>query len=224
MVNALKIPPPMTKGENILIHQLLHGYEEGHRLLESSIDVPDDLTRLVLRLSDLSGSNVCNGFEEYITGYPLASLHAYALAKTWYAPEMPRPGCVWTHTIVIPAAAMAQLMCLDSLQVLFKRPAGGVARGSYAKPLVLETTPELRSFQPSPTELLQTLLSFHYGKENTPVLLAARNSTEFENLVFAIWSQKWPSLRMRFTFCTGALSVRTFDKRPFDHGDDAPAR
>jgi len=50
---------------------LLHGYAEGHRLLESSIEVPEDLTRLVLRLSDLSGSNISSGFEEYITGYPL---------------------------------------------------------------------------------------------------------------------------------------------------------
>src|SRR6266478_6408008 len=86
--------------EGILLHQALHGYADGHRLLESSIPIPDDLKRLMLRMSDLSGTSMASGFQDYLTGYPLQSLDAYALARTWYAPEMPRPGCVWTHTLI----------------------------------------------------------------------------------------------------------------------------
>ena len=41
--------------------------------------------------------SVVKGFDQYVTGYPLDSINAYALAMTWYAPEMPRPGCVWTR-------------------------------------------------------------------------------------------------------------------------------
>src|SRR5882672_629479 len=92
----------VTKMKSIAIQQTLHGYSEGHRLLDGSIKFTDELARIVLRMSDLSGSNVVNGFEEYVTGYPLAALGFYALAKTWYAAEMPRPGCVWTHTLFIP--------------------------------------------------------------------------------------------------------------------------
>lgn len=216
MANALKIPASEGKAGSMAIHQLLHGYAEGHRLLESSIEVPEDLTRLVLRLSDLSGSNISSGFEEYITGYPLNSLNAYALAKTWYAPEMPRPGCVWTHTLVIPAEAMSKVTCLDGLRILFKRPSEHSSTSAYGKPLLWERVScSERIHSPQP-DVLQALLALHYGKENVPVLLATRNSKEFEDLVFAVWSQKWPRLRMGFTFCTGALSARLFERRPFD--------
>jgi hypothetical protein len=216
MVDAVKIPPYEIEAPSIVVHQLLHGYAEGHRLLEISIEVPEDLTRLVLRLSDLSGSNISSGFEEYITGYPLSSLKSYALAKTWYAPEMPRPGCVWTHTLVIPGEAMGRLPCLDNLRTLFKRPSEQSMRSGYEKPLLLEKascSERMRSSQPN---VLPAVLALHYGRENAPVLLAARNSKEFEATLFALWSQKWPQLRMAFTFCTGALSARFFERRPFD--------
>lgn len=216
MVDALKSPAPASKDGMIVLHQLLHGYAEGHRLLSGSIEVPEDLSRVMLRLSDLSGSNVSIGFDEYITGYPLPSLDAYALAKSWYAPEMPRPGCVWTHTILIPFAAMRALATLDGLRSLFKRPGERVIRDTYAKPLVLEKAPEARLTQMPGSGVLEALLSAHYGKGNIPVLIAARTSTEFEDLLFALWSQKWPRLRMTFTFCTGALSARFFERRPFD--------
>jgi len=219
MANALKAPGPAIKAEGAILHQMLHGYADGHRLLETSISVPDDLTRLMLRMSDLSGSNMSNGFEEYITGYPLTSLEAYALAKTWYAPEMPRPGCVWTHTIVISASAMTEIPSLGALKLLFKRPSEHARSGIYANPIPLELALQVTSLQSMPRDSrqeMQTLESLYYGKENSPVVLAARDSREFEDLIFAIWSQQWPSLRMSFTFCTGSLSARNLGKRPFD--------
>ena len=41
------------------------------------------------------------GFESYLTAYPLPRSSLVAFARTWTAPEMPRPGCVWTHTLLI---------------------------------------------------------------------------------------------------------------------------
>src|SRR5947207_4109313 len=96
-------PDPTTK----VVHQLLHGYSQGHRLLASSTRLPDDLTRVILRMSDLSGPNIVPGFEDYLSGYPLRALDAYAFARTWYAPEMKRPGCVWTHTLVVPNESLS---------------------------------------------------------------------------------------------------------------------
>ena len=216
MANAIKTIPSENRTGSAVIHQLLHGYAEGHRLLESSIDVPEDLTRLVLRLSDLSGSKISSGFDEYITGYPLKSLRAYALAKTWYAAEMPRPGCVWTHTLVIPEEMMPRLVRLDSLRLLFRRPGEHSPRSVYGKPLTFDTNVDSEQEGALQKDMLQSVLAVHYGPTDTPVLLAARSSKEFEDLVFAVWAQKWPDLRMTFTFCTGALSARFFERRPFD--------
>ncbi len=218
MVYALTGKQAQSEANAPLLNQLLHGYSEGHRLLEASIDIPDDISRTVLRLSDLSGTNVIGGFEEYITGYPLPSLGAYALAKSWYAPEMPRPGCVWTHTIVIPKAILATIPSLDALKVFFKRPDARVDRSSYAKPIVFKAeAPNQIEMDPFVIpKILPNVLHFHYQNDSVPVILGVRNSRELESLFFALWSQKWPSLRINFTFCTGALSARTYNKRPLD--------
>src|ERR1017187_2410951 len=219
MVDAIEADSPLRHKETEL-HQLLHGYSEGHRLLEGSIAVPDDLSRLLLRMSDLSGSNVRTGFEEYVTGYPLASLDAYALAKTWYAPEMPRPGCVWTHTIVIPRAAMADLASLSPLRYLFKRPSARRTVGIYSRPMpltdALKSNTGSRLSESADLSIMQCLIAGHYGHDDSPLVFASQASSEFEDVIFALWSQKWPALRMALTFCTGSLSARSFGRRPLD--------
>src|SRR5581483_629676 len=214
MANALTLSASPQQGQSLA--QLLHGYSEGHRLLESSFKPQDDLTRLMLRMSDLSGHSMVAGFEDYITGYPLSSINAYALAKTWYALEMPRPGCVWTHTIVIPAQTLATIRSLRTVVALFKRPLQDCYQGQYSKSLVLREFPAEDTTNSTPTIDLRQLLWSYYGKGGKPLILSAKDSIEFESMIFALWSQQWPTLRMAFTFCTGSLSTRTFAGRPFD--------
>jgi hypothetical protein len=218
MANALT-PLHLDAGtEGLVLHQALHGYSEGHRLLDSSIPIPDDLKRLMQRMSDLSGTSVVNGFQEYVTGYPLASLDAYALAKTWYAPEMSRPGCVWTHTFIIPASVMARITSLDTIRPLFRRPDGRSIRDAYATPLILGSEPSIREDEPE-SDLRVKMLAFmsgHYSRELRPLVIPAANSDEYTEMILAAWSQKWPALRMSFTFCTGSLSARMFENRPLD--------
>jgi hypothetical protein len=201
------------------IHQFLHGYSDGHRLIEGSLKVPNDIARLMLRMSDLSGSSVVKGFDQYITGYPLDSINAYALAMTWYAPEMPRPGCVWTHTLALPARAMATIPCLTSLIHLFKRPKGSSIKGKYADTLTLNVSPRTpqSTLHSEIKNTLGPILSAYYGLSRySPIVLAARDSDEFTDAILALWSQQWPSLRQRFAFCTGSLSARTLPDRAFD--------
>ena len=124
-----------------VIHQFLHGYSEGHRLIAGSLKLPTDLARLMLRMSDLSGSSVVKGFDQYVTGYPLDSINAYALAMTWYAPEMSRPGCVWTHTLALPMQILATIPSLGQLVHLFKRPARDAAKDQYADTLSFSDFP-----------------------------------------------------------------------------------
>ena len=103
-------------------HQALHGYSEGHRLLASSTSLAAIDTRTMLVLSDLSGPGASIGDEGYLTGYPLPDAGLYALARTWLATEMPRPGCVWTHTILIDFADLASLSSPAVLLRLFIKP------------------------------------------------------------------------------------------------------
>jgi hypothetical protein len=205
--------------KSIAIQQTLHGYSDGHRLLDGSINLSDEVARIVLRMSDLSGSNVISGFEEYLTGYPLESMNLYALAKTWYASEMPRPGCVWTHTLFIPGSFMADIANLQTLNSLFVRPQNTKAFAGYSSAIQFETQRSQNvSLDPDNgadiqvADLIETL--YHQNKDN--VLIGAQSSRSFETALFRIWSQQWPQLRKAFTFCTGALSARGFSGKPFD--------
>jgi hypothetical protein len=210
--------------KEVSIHQCLHGYSEGHRLLDSSIKLPDEVARLMLRMSDLSGGSVFPGFEEYLTGYPLASLNLYVLAKTWYAAEMPRPGCVWTHSLILQSKDMDALPSLDRLTKFFIRPNPSRSKapmesGAYAssisyssdaaddQPLLQET--------PLDTKLSVLVTALYYSKRRN-LLIPAPSSATFEVPIMQLWSQQWPELRSNFSFCTGGLSSRGFAGRPFD--------
>lgn len=218
MVNA-GVEGGVIEMKSFVVQQTLHGYAEGHRLLDGSVKLPEDLARLMLRMSDLSGSNVVRGFEDYVTGYPLESVDMYALAKTWYASEMPRPGCVWTHTLLIPGNEMPEISSLGALATLFVRPQGSVTQGKYSKPIETEVSEIVQdAFPPSnslPNQILDIVKAlYEQGKGN--ILIGTQSSRGYEAAIFHVWSQQWPQLRKAFSFCTGALSARGFAGKPFD--------
>ena len=101
--------------DRIKVDQTLHGYNDGHRLIEGSLKLPQSDARTMLVLSDASGSGSRIPANGYITGYPLAESGKYVLARTWAAPEMSRPGCVWTHSLLIDFADLARLGSVDDL-------------------------------------------------------------------------------------------------------------
>ena len=108
--------------ERIKVEQALHGYSSGHHLLASSYcQLSDKSEKVMSILSDLSGPERVLGFDEYITGYPLEAERLYAFAKTWYAKEMNRPGCVWTHTLLISVDDIAYID-IQALVDKFIRP------------------------------------------------------------------------------------------------------
>src|ERR1039457_6141935 len=101
--------------------QALFGYRHGHRLLAASRRIDSTNERILARLTDLSGPRMLQGFETYLTGYPLAN-GSYALARTWYAAEMERPGCVWTHVLLLPPDLVCHLHTSLTLNQCFRRP------------------------------------------------------------------------------------------------------
>ena len=44
------------------------------------------------------------------------------LSKTWAAPEISRPGCIWTHSLFISFTELAQIEDPRILLQLFVRP------------------------------------------------------------------------------------------------------
>ena len=107
----------------MIIEQTLYGYNKGHGLLASSFPVrPNNDSSLMSVLSDWTGFRNEIGEDSYMTFYPLSNGEKYAFAKTWYADEMERPGCVWTHTLIVDLKDMDRNFDFRVLNDYFRRP------------------------------------------------------------------------------------------------------
>jgi GTPase-associated protein 1, N-terminal domain type 1 len=190
----------------VKIHQALHGYRDGHQLLASSIDLSPEQNWQLLVLTDLSGPEFREGFETYITGYPIVGGGYYCFARTWYAPELPRPGCVWTHTLLIPDSAVAQISDFRSISHLWQRPELGRSSDGYQ--MELQATPIAEPAVAAVPSFCMDVLEKLYGQPASTVIMESDDSTRFEDLALGILNQQWPRLRRTFRFCTGALSDR----------------
>src|SRR4051812_48001358 len=107
---------------DVRIHHTLHGYSDGHRLVAASRKLSSLSQRVLRTMTDLSGPRLVKGFETYLTGYIVPEDNIFALSRTWYAEEAERPGCVWTHTLLLEEEMMRHLTSLRSLLRYFRRP------------------------------------------------------------------------------------------------------
>lgn len=193
----------------IKLHQAIHGYDRGHRLLASSQTLSPASERIMRLRSDYTGSSQMSGFSTYLSAYPIEEDKCVAFARTWYADEMRRPGCVWTHTLFVPFEVIETLSNLESLNKAFRRPESSrffeyEHPASVSQDLVdLQLTHQL--------EDVANVIVALYASPDLPIFIRSRSSTEFEQLILSIWSQQWPALRRRFTFCTGLLELRDED-------------
>lgn len=189
------------------IHQAIHGYRDGHRLLSSSTPLPPDASRTMLVLSDMSGPSMQPGFDEYLTAYPLPGTELFVLAKTWYAPEMQRPGCVWTHSLLILRSHIARVASA-SLLGAFQRPKLDSVETAATKPIEVDetsddTTPDAFADRGLAAAMIGAVLG-----QPRPVIVVADTAVQFEALFLRLWAELWPAERVRFSFCTGALMPR----------------
>lgn len=203
----------MAESLSPVIHQTLHGYADGHTLLASSCDLTPVEKKALLLLSDLSGQTGNKGFDSYLTGYPLPGKRYYALARTWDAPEMPRPGCVWTQTLLVALPLLTRIRNLSELANLFKRPQVGIT-SPYSVDIPVEgfihtASTSLYSVKPS----FYILAYYLYSKPKNTIVVPAESAIGYEEDILSIWSQQWPRLRRSFSFCTGSLSIRELDNK-----------
>lgn len=182
--------------------QCLFGYDDGHALLASSVSLDPESLRKLLPLSDLAPGAVFDGLEGYWTGCPLPALKSYALLKTWPAPEMRRPGCVWTHVILLKGRLFDTLADLAPLQSLFRRPSLEEGFESYS---VAQTGSLIALSRPPVSALAadDALLSLYEGSGAISGLPG-----EHDALFFSLWSQQWPRLRRSFRFRTASVPSR----------------
>lgn len=179
------------------IEQALFGYSEGHRQIAASVRLPPADLYVLSAATDLAAGASLTQDESYLTGLPLAESKRYALVRTWPAPELPRPGCVWSHVLLLDARGLSSFADLRDLLQYFKRPYGDF--GTYGVPTPLRgATTESPSLDDS--ALLHLIDAYYSGK--TAMLPTALDNNVAEAVVMAMWSQQWPRLRMAFAFRT----------------------
>jgi hypothetical protein len=195
------------------VHQALHGYADGHRQIALSIALKPRDQKTLLALSDISGPGAQLHEDGYLTGYPLTDSGFYALARTWPAPEMTRPGCVWTHTLLIDFNDLAAIDSPASLLTLFERPNSGRFH-EYTKPKALKVSISIGYSDISET-WARAVIAALYGMPRERII-APRSSPDVDAVTLAIWLQQWPRLRRRFRFCTLAAIDRYAEGGGFD--------
>lgn len=201
--------------QSVTLHQALHGYKDGHRAIASSIELGAQDAKTLLFLSDVSGPGSRLETSGYITGYPLPNAGLYALARTWPAPEMSRPGCVWTQTLLIDFADLATVGNPVQLLTRFQRPEGQTF-AAYTKAISFDEDTKLHPLSDEVALISKTLMAALYQFPSKPVISFQANSRSSEEAVLAIWGQQWPRLRRSFRFCTSASSDRSTSDSMFD--------
>lgn len=198
------------------IHQALHGHNDGHRLIASSVSLSTVDTRTMIVMSDLSGAGVKLEVSGYLTGYPLEGAGKYVLARTWAAPEMPRPGCVWTHSLIIENADLAAFKSAAGLLASFQQPGGAQAKAEYSSPTTISIEDDMVRRVPL-TQREREIVNALYAAPEKLIVVKADDAEEDERLLTEVWMQQWPRLRRAFRFCTLAGTDRSKKERPDRH-------
>ena len=204
--------------EQFRFHQALFGYREGHNLLAASVPLSPRVRHFLATITDGSGTETAEGFDCAFTGLPVPETDYYALFCTWPAPEMPRPGCVWSHVLLIELADLARVSDFSILRKLCRRPSTLLEGfGDYTQQLSWDISnkvpyPKVTIDQTRASILLAAL----YEQPESSIVVLDGKCSPWEDIIFAIWSQQWPRLRRNFAFSTGSLGDRRLAGVSFD--------
>ena len=197
------------------IEQLLHGYQEGHGRLAGTLFniTPRDSARLSL-MSDWSGYKDPTGKDHsYITAYRLEDSGLYVVAKSWYAPEMERPGCVWTHSLLFNPSELTPAFDFRNLQKYFLRPKKG-DYGTYNKPIEInddDVTPEKwEGKRPDKVSLMFILSTLLTGEERF-YMKVELESLWYQQLCLTLLQFLPLEILNRITMSSGGASPRKIE-------------
>jgi hypothetical protein len=188
----------------------IHGYRQGHRLLEATAELSRADQEVVNRVSDISGPlRPGERFKPYLTCYPLPSGRHYVVARTWQDLAAQRAGCVVTVSVFIRTATWA-----ESARILeFLDEIDGIA-GACRPDLLTHPRPwqdGLPPFtEPAGSEIVEAL----FLEKRRPTV--AFGISQSELLAVRVLTALWPSFRRKFSLCDFAMSSRKAADRPFD--------
>ncbi len=197
-------------------HQALFGYRDGHRLLAASTELAADDRRFLGRHTDDPDAARLRGWESLIAGYPLPS-GRYAITMVWPAQEMPRPGCVWAHVILLDE--LGQQPSPSALLLAFRRPQGPAPELKQYENGV--NIPVWNSGAGSDAQLRPWLTAVMWAYFEPPVrsvhVIASGLSDKERHIVqLEVWSRGWKALRFHSTFADAPTIGRTLGERPVD--------
>ena len=196
----------------ITLHQMLHGYKLGHNYIQGSIILPSthDMDKIAT-LSDWSEYVGVDGMRDYITAYPLDESPYYVVAKTWYAEEMRRPGCVWTHSLLIHKDDLAKMKDFCNLLYLFEVPLTENDE-SYSTPRTFvedakEAETKLSEIgENRAAEVYESLLS------STPsFILSEFTSQQNQELLLSLLNYMPVEILKHKSICSGTAAPRAYD-------------
>lgn len=200
------------------IDQTLHGYYKGHGLLATSTNslTSDDLSKMSV-LSDWTGYHVTDGGEDaYITVYPISN-GRYVFAKTWYASEMKRPGCVWTHSFIIDLKNIDKAFDFRQLYNYFERPKNYDVN-NYTKTLDItfeenfDSSDVFKSFDD--VYIMFLYLYLVQCNNNLRILIESKESN-YISLILLLLQYVPVDILYKMSICTGAKNVIKYNNKNF---------
>lgn len=191
----------------IYAEQILFGYKNGHTLLSTSLKRRLKNQKDIEILSDVSGKGK---FDSYITCFPLSEDGYYVFSKTWYAWEMERPGCVWTHMILIKFEDL--INCKGKIEILklFYRPQSTEDYEKYSKSIYCD-------IQYNTIDSLSCNYLIYTMFYSTKNVLIEDDAEKYERTIIDILTKLPMKILESMSVCTCSFSNRYINDRVFSY-------
>lgn len=201
----------------IQLHQMLHGYRQGHNYLQGSIILSSshDMDKIAT-LSDWSEYVGIDNRRDYITGYPLDESPYYVIAKTWYADSMRRPGCVWTHSLLISKNDLGKICDFRCLLSVFDAPVSELEKYDEYRSQIVLTGEEVYASKSELKATQEKLLAETYTMflSTSPVFYMTEFGTmQSQELMLSFLNNLPSAVIWQKSFCTGTSLPRSYEGR-----------
>lgn len=196
----------------IKLHQMLHGYKLGHNYIQGSIVLSSshDMDKIAT-LSDWSEYVGIDNKRDYITAYMLDESPYYVVAKTWYAENMKRPGCVWTHSLLIPKDDLSEIKDFRGLLYYFALPKSEDFDSYSAQ---LDYTERLNDFEMGISEIGEKKVGALYEyflSEKPSFVLNEFGSKLSQELLLTLLNYLPSKILVNKSICSGTASPRAYE-------------
>lgn len=200
----------------MIINQVLHGYDNGHNKLASSINLSLEDDNVMRVMSDWTGfTGLTENDDSYITCYTLPVSGLYVIAKTWYAKEMPRPGCVWTHSLIINLEKTDDTLDFRELPQLFVRP----HKGDYQSYFRIISNGDEKNKEMRKTHFdinqIESLIYDIVNKKEIQYRIETTNNF-YQSLCMTLIQYLPVEIIKSLSFCTGTDYKRNVNNKPFN--------